>query len=118
MTGPSRLKGKSTEGQGELKVKKQELAELKSELLEGASELNATQAVEIEMRSRLEENQKQLADNQKAPAAPEGGTKAVQARRLQELSRGLPEEGRLCCIKSPSRMREGGETPGGRRRRG
>jgi structural maintenance of chromosome 4 len=48
-----------------LAAKKQELAELKSELDEKTAELNATRAVEIEMRNKLEENQKVLVENQK-----------------------------------------------------
>ena len=53
------------EAQEGLKVKKQELAELKSELDEKTAELNATRAQEIEMRNKLEENQKVLIDSQK-----------------------------------------------------
>lgn len=53
------------EAQASLEVKKQELAELKAELDEKTSELNATRAVEIEMRNKLEENQKVLVENQK-----------------------------------------------------
>ncbi|CAJ2509657.1 Uu.00g146830.m01.CDS01 [Anthostomella pinea] len=49
----------------ELGSKKSELASLKAELDEKASELNETCAVEIEMRNKLEENQKALVENQK-----------------------------------------------------
>lgn len=59
------FKTRAEEAQEGLAVKKQELAELKSELDEKTAELNATRAVEIEMRNKLEENQKVLAENQK-----------------------------------------------------
>ena len=48
-----------------LKEKKRELAEMKKELDEKTAELNATRAVEIEMRNKLEESQKVLAENEK-----------------------------------------------------
>ncbi len=53
------------EAQQALEAKKQELAELKSDLDQKTAELNATRAVEIEMRNKLEENQKVLGENQK-----------------------------------------------------
>jgi structural maintenance of chromosome 4 len=49
----------------ELEAKKEELAAVKVELDEKTAELNATRVVEIEMRNKLEENQKILAENQK-----------------------------------------------------
>ena len=48
-----------------LEAKKEELAAVKLELDEKTAEVNATRAVEIEMRNKLEENQKILAENQK-----------------------------------------------------
>ncbi len=48
-----------------LEVMKQELAKLKSELDEKTAELNATRALEIEMRNKLEESQKVLVENQR-----------------------------------------------------
>ena len=48
-----------------LREKKKELSEVKKELDERTAELNATRAVEIEMRNKLEENQKILAENQR-----------------------------------------------------
>ena len=48
-----------------LEVKKEELATLKQELDAKTAELNETRAIEIDMRNRLEENQKVLAENQK-----------------------------------------------------
>lgn len=59
------FKGRVEEAQEGLAVKKQELAELKSELDEKTAELNATRASEIEMKNKLEENQKALAENQR-----------------------------------------------------
>lgn len=59
------FKTRVEEAQEGLSVKKQELAELKSELDEKTAELNATRAMEIEMRNKLEENQKTLAENQR-----------------------------------------------------
>lgn len=59
------FKTRVEEAQEGLAVKKQELAELKSELDEKTAELNATRAMEIEMRNKLEENQKTLAENQR-----------------------------------------------------
>lgn len=59
------FKTRVEEAQEGLAVKKQELAELKSELDEKTAELNATRAMEIEMRNKLEENQKALAENQR-----------------------------------------------------
>lgn len=59
------FKTRVEEAQEGLAVKKQELSELKSELDEKTAELNATRAMEIEMRNKLEENQKVLAENQR-----------------------------------------------------
>lgn len=46
-------------------MKKEELAALKRELDAKTAELNETRGIEIEMRNRLEENQKVLVENQK-----------------------------------------------------
>lgn len=48
-----------------LAAKKEELATLKAELDEKNKELNETRAVEIEMKNKLEENHKALAENQR-----------------------------------------------------
>ena len=48
-----------------LSSKQDELAALKRELDEKTAELNETRAVEIEMRNKLEENQKVQLENQK-----------------------------------------------------
>ncbi|KAL1900493.1 Structural maintenance of chromosomes protein 4 [Sporothrix stenoceras] len=57
------LKAAVEEAQEDLLLKKQVLAELKAELDEKMTALNTTRAVEIEMRNKLEENQKVLSDN-------------------------------------------------------
>lgn len=49
----------------ELDLKQEQLATLKSELDQKTVELNENRAVEIEMRNKLEENQKVLSENQK-----------------------------------------------------
>ena len=54
-----------TEAREALKSKKHNLNELKSELDEKTTALNAIRAIEIEMRNKLEENQKVLGENQK-----------------------------------------------------
>ena len=59
------LKTRAGEAKEALAAKKQELAEMKAELDEKTAELNETRAAEIEMRNKLEESQKVLADNQR-----------------------------------------------------
>ncbi|ETN45332.1 uncharacterized protein HMPREF1541_09163 [Cyphellophora europaea CBS 101466] len=49
--------------QNELAQKKEELSEMKTDLDKQTAELNETRAAEIEMRNKLEENQKILSDN-------------------------------------------------------
>jgi structural maintenance of chromosome 4 len=53
------------EAQEALKEKKKDLSALKGELDEKMAALNEIRAIEIEMRNKLEENQKVLVDNQK-----------------------------------------------------
>lgn len=53
------------EAQQALELKKDELQALKTELDEHLAELNETRGIEIEMRNKLEENQKIMAENQK-----------------------------------------------------
>lgn len=53
------------EAQSALATRKAQLQELKEELDIKTSELNETRAIEIEMRNKLEENQKALIENQK-----------------------------------------------------
>ena len=48
-----------------LTLKEDEMAAIKTELAERTAELNEIRAVEIEMRNKLEENQKVQAENQK-----------------------------------------------------
>ena len=61
----SRSKEKVREAQDALDAKKEELADLKAELDSQTADLNSTRAVEIEMRNKLEENQKILSENHK-----------------------------------------------------
>ncbi|KAI9820814.1 MAG: hypothetical protein M1826_000839 [Phylliscum demangeonii] len=53
------------EAQNALESKREELAAFKADLDAKTAELNETRAVEIEMRNKLEEHQKALAENQK-----------------------------------------------------
>lgn len=64
-SGANESKQRAEQAQDELENKKEELATVKKELDEQNAELNATRAHEIEMRNKLEENQKILLDNQK-----------------------------------------------------
>ena len=61
----SAYKCKAEEAQEALGAKQEELAALKRELDDKTAELNETRAVEIEMRNKLEENQKVQSENQK-----------------------------------------------------
>ena len=58
-------KQKAEEAQEALNNKQEELAALKRELDDKTAALNETRAVEIEMRNKLEENQKTQSENQK-----------------------------------------------------
>ncbi|KAK5942441.1 Structural maintenance of chromosomes protein 4 [Knufia obscura] len=58
-------KDRAEQAQEELEAKKEELTTMKKELDDQNTELNKTRAHEIEMRNKLEENQKILVDNQK-----------------------------------------------------
>lgn len=61
----STSKCKAEEAQEMLHVKQEELAALKQELDDKTAELNETRAIEIEMRNKLEENQKVQSENRK-----------------------------------------------------
>lgn len=61
----SASKRMAEEAQEALTAKQEELAALKRELDDKTAELNETRAVEIEMRNKLEENQKIQSENQK-----------------------------------------------------
>ena len=61
----SASKLKAEEAQEALGAKQEELAALKQELDDKTAELNEIRAVEIEMRNKLEENQKVQSENQK-----------------------------------------------------
>ncbi|RFU30981.1 hypothetical protein B7463_g5359, partial [Scytalidium lignicola] len=60
-----KIQAQADESQEALQLKKKCLSELKAELDEKTSQLNETRAIEIEMRNKLEESQKLLAENQK-----------------------------------------------------
>lgn len=80
------------EAQEALAAKKQELAELKSELDEKTAELNATRASEIEMRNKLEENHKALAENQRKVKYWEDKLGKLQLQDIEDLeSAGAPK---------------------------
>ncbi|KAL6721293.1 Structural maintenance of chromosomes protein 4 [Lecanora helva] len=64
-TNASGSKQKAEDAQEALNSKQEELAALKRELDERTAELNETRAIEIEMRNKLEENQKVQSENQK-----------------------------------------------------
>ncbi|KAK5662559.1 hypothetical protein OQA88_8471 [Cercophora sp. LCS_1] len=70
-----------------LAAKKQELAELKSELDEKTAELNATRALEIEMRNKLEESQKVLIENQKRLRYWEDKLSKLALQNIEDLER-------------------------------
>lgn len=61
----SATKAKADEAQEVLETKKEELAAMKADLDAQTKELNSTRAVEIEMRNKLEENEKILEENKK-----------------------------------------------------
>jgi structural maintenance of chromosome 4 len=64
-TTASESKARTEAAQNELAMKKDELADMKKDVDKQTAELNETRAVEIEMKNKLEENQKILADNDK-----------------------------------------------------
>ncbi|KIV96343.1 hypothetical protein PV10_00224 [Exophiala mesophila] len=59
------VRSKAEQAQEEQAGQKEEVSALKKELDSQTSDLNSTRAHEIEMRNKLEENQKMLADNNK-----------------------------------------------------
>ncbi|KAL9639439.1 MAG: hypothetical protein Q9204_001098 [Flavoplaca sp. TL-2023a] len=65
MSDASGSRRKAEEAQEDLDSKQEQLAALKSELDQKTVELNENRAIEIEMRNKLEENQKVLSENQK-----------------------------------------------------
>ena len=64
-SGARESKERAEQAQEELDTKKEELTTMKRALDDQNAELNKTRAHEIEMRNKLEENQKILVDNQK-----------------------------------------------------
>lgn len=69
-----------------LKRMKKELSALKTELDEKTAELNATRAVEIEMRNKLEENQKIQTDNQRKLRHWEEKLNKLTLQSIEELT--------------------------------
>ncbi|EXJ94813.1 structural maintenance-chromosome 4 [Capronia coronata CBS 617.96] len=88
-SGATELRTRADQTQEEQDSMKEELAALKKDLDTQTSELNSTRAVEIEMKNKLEENQKILADNNKKSRYwAEKLSKLTQARRqLQTFTR-------------------------------
>ncbi|KIX00669.1 uncharacterized protein Z518_09734 [Rhinocladiella mackenziei CBS 650.93] len=64
-SGAAELNAQADQAQEEQATMKEEVAALKKDLDAHTSELNSTRALEIEMKNKLEENQKVLADNNK-----------------------------------------------------
>ncbi|KAK4192231.1 putative structural maintenance of chromosomes protein 4 [Podospora australis] len=82
------LKTAVDEAKEALAAKKQELAELKAELDEKTDELNATRAIEIEMRNKLEENHKVLQDNQNKLRHWEHKLSKLSLQNIEDLETG------------------------------
>ncbi|KAK1757264.1 putative nuclear condensin complex subunit smc4 protein [Echria macrotheca] len=82
------FKSRVEEAREALAAKKEELAELKSDLDEKTTELNATRAVEIEMRNKLEENQKVLVENQKRLRYWEDKLSKLVLQNIEDLENG------------------------------
>ncbi|KIW68896.1 hypothetical protein PV04_04810 [Phialophora macrospora] len=64
-SGAAVLRGQAEQAEEQQTSMKEELADLKKDLDSQTTELNSTRALEIEMKNKLEENQKVLADNHK-----------------------------------------------------
>lgn len=82
------FKTRVEEAQEALAAKKQELAELKAELDQKTDELNETRAVEIEIRNKLEESQKVLADNQRKRRHWEDKISKLTLQNIEDLEGG------------------------------
>ncbi|EFX03364.1 nuclear condensin complex subunit [Grosmannia clavigera kw1407] len=70
-----------------LVVKKQVLAEVKAELDEKMAELNTTRGMEIDMRNKLEENQKVLVENEKQLRYWENKLSKLRLQDIHDLER-------------------------------
>jgi structural maintenance of chromosome 4 len=93
-----------------LNLKQQELSELKSELDEKTSELNVTRAIEIEMRNKLEENQKVLVENQKRLRYWDDKLSKLTLQDIHDLEFGKPAaESDASHDDAPIETPEGGE---------
>lgn len=82
------FKTRVEEAKEALAAKKQELATMKAELDEKTAELNETRAVEIEMRNKLEESQKLLADNQQRLQYWEKKLSKLSLQNIEDLESG------------------------------
>ncbi|KAL5601426.1 hypothetical protein BROUX41_002587 [Berkeleyomyces rouxiae] len=79
------LKGRVDQANEVLSVKKQELAGLKAELDEKTTELNETRAVEIEMRNKLEQNEKVLVESQRSSKYWEDKLAKLELQNIEDL---------------------------------
>ncbi|PHH80797.1 hypothetical protein CDD80_6887 [Ophiocordyceps camponoti-rufipedis] len=82
-----------------LVAKKEELAEFKEALDAKTAELNESRAVEIEMRNKLEENQKALAENEKRHRYWNDKLSKLVLQSIDDLTGGV----------SPAKAAQGGE---------
>ncbi|EDN95150.1 hypothetical protein SS1G_11025 [Sclerotinia sclerotiorum 1980 UF-70] len=83
---------KVDEAQETLKEKKKELNALKADLDEKTSELNDIRAIEIEMRNKLEENHKVLAENQKRLRYWQEKLGKLTLQNIGDLGEGVEQE--------------------------
>ncbi|KAL1884137.1 hypothetical protein VTK73DRAFT_6806 [Phialemonium thermophilum] len=82
------LKTRVEEAQQALTVRKGELSELKAELELKTAELNATRAVEIEMRNKLEENQKVYSESTRQLRYWKHKLSKLSLQSIEDLERG------------------------------
>jgi structural maintenance of chromosome 4 len=95
-----------------LAAKKEELSTLKAELDGKTAELNETRAVEIEMRNKLEESQKVLADNQERLQYWEKKLSKLALQNIEDLETGGSSSSEVPAAQAP--QTEGGDTDEGK----
>lgn len=83
------LRRQAEEAQEEIDIKRDELNTLKQELDAKIAELNETRSVELDMRNKLEENQKVLAENEKRLQYWQEKSSKLSLQDIDDLS-GLP----------------------------
>lgn len=93
-----------------LAAKKEELATMKAELDEKTTELNETRAVEIEMRNKLEESQKLLADNQEKLQYWEKKLSKLSLQNIEDLESGGSSSAPAPAPQPPAAQDEDGDT--------